>query len=142
MLYGQDRDQMRQVFLTAWQKFNNAEPLEAMERIIAEVIALHPEYQGLFDNPDQALARDYLPEDGETNPFLHMGLHIAIREQMGAGRPFGLNEVHQQLCEKLGDEHAAEHQMLECLAQEMWQAQSEARVPDEQAYLDCIRQSL
>ena len=85
------------------------------------------------------MSRDYTPEMGQTNPFLHMGMHIAIREQLGGDRPAGILVVYQRLCRRL-DSHAAEHLMMECLGETLWEAQRGGGEPDERVYLERLRQ--
>ena len=135
-MFGQDRDSLRRYYCTVWDKARANQPLEPLERIIAEVISAHPEYQPSLADAETALGREYTPELGETNPFLHMGMHIAIHEQLGSNRPAGILEVYQQLCRRLGDSHAAEHQMMECLGETLWEAQRYRAEPDERIYLD------
>ena len=137
-LQPESRTDMRRTFSDVWRKQQAGEPLSALETIVADVIRLHPEYHGLLENPDKALDRDWRPEGGETNPFLHMGLHIAIREQLSIDRPAGVKAAYTALLKKTGDPHAAEHAMLECLAETLWHAQRDNRLPDEQAYLTRI----
>ncbi len=142
MLFSQDRDQIRRFFCAVHRKQRARLPLDPLEALIAEVIALHPEYQPLLDNPDRAQGTDYPPEHGRTNPFLHMGMHIAIREQLGAGQPAGLALIHQQLGQRYGDAHEAEHQMMEVLGETLWEAQRDGTAPDQQRYLQRLRQRL
>jgi len=141
-MFGQDRDQTRQVFIQAWQKQQENKPLEPLEEIIVTIVSQHPEYQSLLNNSDKALGAEYLPENGETNPFLHMGMHIAIHEQLSTDRPTGIAGLFQQLVMQSGDAHHAEHQIMECLGEMLWQAQREQRMPDEQAYLACLKRLL
>jgi hypothetical protein len=136
----QNREQLRQRYLDAWRKYTARQPLEPLEAQIAAVIAEHPEYVPLLESGPQALAADYTPEAGRENPFLHMGLHLAIREQVATNRPAGITAIHQALCKRLGDAHAVEHAMLEPLAQALWEAQHSGRMPDEQSYLERLRQ--
>lgn len=138
MIFGSNRDQLRRQYCDAWRKYRDNQPLEPLEKMLADVIALHPEYHALLDDPDQALGREYTPEMGQTNPFLHMGMHIAIREQLATGRPPGIIERHQRLLAATGDPHETEHRMLECLGEILWQAQRNHTLPDEQAYLRCL----
>lgn len=114
--------------------------MDPLDSVIAEVVAWHPEYhRALQARAGEPLQREYMPEDGETNPFLHMGLHIGLREQVGTNRPAGIAAAHQALCHQCGDAHEAEHRMMDCLAQAMWQAQRDGQAPDEQAYLKTIQ---
>lgn len=133
------RTDMRRTFIEVWRKQQANEPLSALEDIIADIIGRHPEYQPLLAQPDKILDRDWRPESGETNPFLHMGLHIAIREQLSIDRPAGVKAAYAALLKKSGDPHAAEHLMLECLAETLWRGQRDGRLPDDAAYLDCLR---
>ncbi|HXH04121.1 MAG TPA: DUF1841 family protein [Candidatus Competibacteraceae bacterium] len=139
MLFGQDRDQLRRFFCEVWRKHLGGEALEPLESLIAQVIAQHPEYHALLTDPERALERDWLPEMGETNPFLHMGMHIAIQEQLGVQRPAGILEVYQALCRRVGDAHEAEHRMMEALGETLWEASRSGLAPDEQRYLRRLR---
>jgi hypothetical protein len=136
---GQNRDQLRQMYFDAWQKFSAGVPLEPLEGQLAAVIAEHPEYVQWLESGEAALATEFTPESGRQNPFLHMGLHLAIREQVATNRPDGIAGVHRELAKRLGDAHAAEHAMLEPLAQTLWEAQRNGRAPNEQTYLERLK---
>jgi hypothetical protein len=136
---GQNRDQLRRMYLDSWRKFSNRAPLEPLEAQVAAVIAEHPEYVPWLESGEDALAAEFTPESGRQNPFLHMGLHLAIREQVATNRPPGIASVHEALSKRMGDPHAAEHAMLEPLAEALWEAQRNGRAPNEQAYLEKLR---
>ena len=138
-MYGSDREAMRRVFVDAWRKANAGEQLQALERLVVDVIGEHPEYQAILAESERGLARDFPPELGETNPFLHMGLHISIREQLSVDRPPGVAALYRRIRLRTGDAHAAEHRIMDCLAQSLWEAQRGGRLPDEAGYLDCLR---
>ena len=139
-MFGNDRNQLRQYYIDVWTKAQTNQPLEPLEKIIADVIELHPEYQPILTDKDKALGKEYLPEMGETNPFMHMGMHIAIHEQLNANRPAGIREIYQKINVQFGDIHEAEHQIIECLAEVMWQAQRQGITPDESLYLNRLKQ--
>ena len=139
MFAGQSREQLRRMYLEAWRKFSAKQPLEPLEGQLAAVIAEHPEYLQWIEAGDDAIAAEFTPESGRQNPFLHMGLHLAIREQVATDRPTGIADIHRKLATKLGDGHAAEHAMLEPLAEALWEAQRNNRMPDEGAYLERLR---
>ncbi len=132
------RDELRRRYLAAWQRRRDGLPLEPLDAQIADVIELHPEYQAMLENP-AALEQDFTIEQGRINPFLHMGLHLGIREQLATRRPVGIEQVHARLAKKLGDVHAAEHRMIDVLAETLWEAQRAGRAPDEAAYLEKLR---
>ncbi|MBK8534913.1 MAG: DUF1841 family protein [Candidatus Competibacteraceae bacterium] len=138
-MFGNDRNRLRRYYCTVWGKARADQPLEPLEQIIADVIRAHPEYQPALTDSEAVLGREYTPELGETNPFLHMGMHIAIQEQLGGNRPTGIIEVYQQLCRRVGDPHAAEHRMMECLGETLWEAQRNGTEPDERVYLERLR---
>ena len=136
---GQNRDQLRRMYLDTWRKFTNRLPLEPLEAQVAAVIAEHPEYVPWLESGEDALAAEFAPQSGQQNPFLHMGLHLAIREQVATNRPPGIASIHAALSKRIGSAHAAEHAMLEPLAEALWEAQRYNRPPDEQAYLEKLR---
>ena len=142
MLFGQSRQDTREVFFKAWQKYRDQLPLEGAETIVAQVIVNHPEYHKVLDNPEQYRNKDYLPEHGETNPFLHMGMHVAIEEQLSLDRPEGIRQRYRQLTEQEQDPHTAQHIIMECLADMLWSAQHSASPPDENLYFSCLDKQL
>lgn len=138
-MFGQNRESLRRVYVSAWEKHRQSQALEPLEQMIVQVIQLHPEYHTLLENEDQALQQDYTPEGGQSNPFLHMGMHLAIQEQLSTQRPAGIVEAYKALMEKHQDAHTVEHQIMECLGEMLWSAQRNGTAPDEQAYLSCIK---
>lgn len=136
--HDQGRDGLRRMYVEAWRKRLESRPLEPLEDQIVGVLEQHPEYQPIVTGGD-ALDRDFTPEGGVTNPFLHLGLHLAIREQVATDRPAGIASVHRGLCERLGDVHAAEHRMIDCLGEALWRSQRSGLPPDEAAYLESLR---
>jgi hypothetical protein len=141
-MFGNDRDGMRRFFLDAWRKAQAGEPMQPLEQLIADVVAAHPEYHALLADDERAITRDFTPESGQSNPFLHMGMHITIAEQLASERPPGIRDLYQQMTRMTGDAHEAEHQMMECLGQTLWEAQRAGRQPDEQDYLACLQRLL
>ena len=138
-MFDLDREQSRQMFFNAWKKHSQRQVLEPIESLIVDVIQLHPEYHTLLEKPEANQDKDYVPEMGETNPFLHMGLHIAIKEQISIDQPIGINKHYQRLLAKHQDPHMVEHQIMECLAQMIWEAQRSHSMPDNNVYLECIK---
>jgi hypothetical protein len=134
----QSRDELRRVYMEAWRKRRAGLPSEPLEVQVADVIALHPEYHAALERGEDALARDYTPEGGQSNPFLHMGLHLAVRDQIATDRPAGLRKAFESLAQRIGSAHDAEHRIIECLAEAMWDAQRSGRPPDEAAYLQRV----
>lgn len=134
----ESRDELRQVYLDVWQKMQRQELLEPMQAMIADVIEIHPEYHALLDNHDEIRQQEFTPDQGQTNPFLHMGMHITLREQSATDRPAGINSIYQKLVSSKG-QHEAEHAMMECLGQALWSAQRSNQAPDDNAYLHCLQ---
>ncbi len=138
MIFGQQRDEIRRMFVDVWRKHSSGTPLEPLEQTIAAVIDVHPEFQGMLADPG-SLVRDYSVEDGETNPFLHMGMHITIVEQIASDRPAGIRDLYDALRGYFADTHALEHAMMQCLAESLREAGERGRAPDERRYLSCVR---
>lgn len=142
MLFTQDRTRTRQLFRSAWQKKLADEALEPLEKQIVSLLDDHPEYHRLLSGSDELLDHDFTAEDGTENPFLHLSLHLALREQVGTDRPAGIASITRSLLLKLGDGHQVEHLMIEKLGLFLWEAQRQGRAPDEQAYLHSLRELL
>jgi hypothetical protein len=147
MLFEPDREALRMAWARAWQRHRTGLPLQPLEAAVADVVAEHPEYHDLLesvagtpgDAGNEALSRTWTPADGEANPFLHMSLHLALREQASTDRPHGIRALRQKLSRSAGSLHAAEHGMMEVLGRILWEAQRDGRPPDERAYLDALR---
>ena len=137
MIFGQDRHELRKMYADAWRKQVAGQPMSPLEAQIAAVVAEHPEYHDAVTGED--LDREYTPEGGRTNPFLHMGLHLGVREQVATDRPAGIRKLFETLAASKGSAHNAEHAMIDCLAETLWEAQSKNSLPDESAYLERLR---
>lgn len=137
MFFSNDRNKLRQTYFDIWQKTINKQSMEPMELLISQVITEHPEYHAMFANK-KALEKDFFSET-EANPFMHMGLHLAIREQVATNRPEMLATCYNTLCIKHGNSHEAEHQIMECLTEMLWNAQKNNTAPDELAYINCLK---
>ena len=137
MIFGEDRTTLRRMYAEAWRKHQDGAPISPLESQIADVVAAHPEYHDALQT--EKLDEEFTVEGGKTNPFLHMGLHLGVREQVGTDRPAGIAAIFRDLVARLGDAHDAEHRMIDCLAETLWEAQGRSLPPDEQAYLDRLR---
>lgn len=136
------RDELRRTYSEAWRKHMDHAPLTPLEAMITDVIGVHPEYQAIIADADAALAYEPGGTGGTENPFLHMGLHLAVRDQVSIDRPPGVRELHRLLQDRYGDPHRAEHALMEALGETLWQAQRAGRPPDEGYYLALARRRL
>ena len=136
-MFNPSRDQARQFLIDAWAKRRQRLPGTPMDTLAADLVELHPEYHELLEAPD-ALTREWTPEDGETNPFLHLSMHLSISEQISIDQPAGVKTRYAALAARLGDEHAAQHAVMDCLAEMIWRAQRDNQPPDGAAYLLCL----
>lgn len=139
-LYNPSRDQARQFLFDAWAKFKQHSPLSDLEKIAVEVMQMHPEYQPMLEAPERYMHQQYFPEMGATNPFLHLSLHLSVIEQISINQPIGIIEVYATLQQKHGDKHMAQHDLLECLAETIWQAQRNNTPLDSVYYLSLLNQ--
>jgi hypothetical protein len=135
---GQSRDQLREAYRAAWRRFKQQHTLSPLDKQVVAVISEHPEYHVIVESAAADLA-NYSPRRGQLNPWLHMGLHLAIREQVATNRPAGIAELHARLAGTAGGAHEAEHRMLEVLAEQLWEAQRAGKAPDENVYLERLR---
>jgi len=137
-MFNPTREQVRDFFFETWRKYRAGEPLAGLEAPALEVVLLHPEYHALLDRPERSREQEYFPELGETNPFLHLSLHLAVEEQLSIDQPPGVAARFAALSARFGERHAALHEAIECLAEMVWRAQRDAAPPDGAAYLECL----
>lgn len=130
----QSRSNLRGMYVEAWRKHCAGMPMEPLEAQIIDVIIEHPEYHALLSDRDTALAKDFSPESGKENPFLHMAMHLAVRDQVATDRPAGIKQVFATLLRRR-DRLDAEHAIAEHLGEMIWQSQRSGSPPDEQVYL-------
>jgi hypothetical protein len=139
---GYTREQLRLAYAEAWAKHVARSPLTPLEALITDVIGAHPEYHGIVADSGTALAFEQNAAGSGENPFLHMGLHLAVREQLAIDRPPGIRDLHRQLQARYADAHLAEHILMEALGEELYVAQRSGKAPDEKQYLARARDRL
>ena len=138
-MFTPSRDEARRFIVEAWSKFRAGAPLSDLERVVASLVAMHPEYHALVADGERHLDRDWIPDGGAVNPFLHLSLHLAVAEQLAIDQPPGIRAEFERLRAARGDEHDALHAVVECLGETMWQAQRLSTGPDANVYLACLR---
>jgi hypothetical protein len=145
-MFNPSRAEVRRFFCEVRRKALARELLTPLEAIAAQWILQHPEYHALLDAPERALAEDYSIERGQSNPFLHLALHLTLDEQAGIDQPPGIRALLAQLAARQGDAHAAAHEAMECLGQIIWEAQRGTLPADiaaiNAAYLECLQRRL
>jgi len=135
-MFNPSREQVRDFFFETWRKYRASEPLAGLETVALDISLLHPEYHPVLDNPARFREQEYFPELGETNPFLHMSLHMALEEQLSIDQPKGVATAFAALVARTGERHEALHEAIECLAEMVWRSQRDAAPPDPIAYLE------
>ncbi|MBL8383647.1 MAG: DUF1841 family protein [Burkholderiales bacterium] len=138
-MFNPSRDEVRRFFFEVWRKHGAREVMTPLESQALDWVLEHPEYHAMLGDPDTYLARDWLPDAGEVNPFLHLSLHLSVAEQVSIDQPSGLRAQFERLAQKHGSLHEAAHDVLECLGETIWKAQRDGTAPDGAAYLDCVR---
>jgi hypothetical protein len=136
-MFNPSRDQVRSFFIDTWRKYRAKEVLTPLEHIAADLVLQHPEYHALLEDPD-SIDRDFVPEAGQINPFLHLSLHLAIEEQLSIDQPPGLRAAFEASQSRHGDRHDALHDVLECLGETLFDAQRHNAAPDGAAYVECV----
>lgn len=136
-MFNPTRDEVRKFFIESWRKYRAQEVQTPLEHMATDLIQLHPEYHALLDDPD-SVAREFSPDDGQINPFLHLSLHLAIAEQLSIDQPPGLRAAFEACLRRRDDQHEALHDVLECLGETMFNAQRNNAQPDGQAYVSCV----
>ncbi len=138
-MYNPDRQDVRQFFIDTWRQYRQQLPLDGIAVIALPILLAHPEYHPLMERQDAALTRDYPPEFGQTNPFLHLSLHLALTEQLSVDQPVGVRAAFERLLDHHRESHLAQHAMMDCLAEMIWQAQRHATTYDPAIYFECLQ---
>ena len=138
-MFAPSQRDVRSFFCEAYRKQREALPLSPMEAIAADWIDQHPEYAPSLADLDAALAAVYEVEEGRTNPFLHLSMHLSITEQISIDQPTGIKQAYELLSRRLGSAHAAQHEVMECLGEMVWASQRSGAPPDAERYLECVR---
>ena len=133
-MFSQDRQKQRKFLANSWQKYTSNKPLEPLEKQLVSIIEIHTEYQDLIGN----IKSEYSPEQDEVNPFLHINLHLALRDQLTLNQPKGIKVVHQKLISNYKDSHKVEHLMMECIEEMIYISQKNNTSMDQESYLECI----
>ncbi|HYC35126.1 MAG TPA: DUF1841 family protein [Usitatibacter sp.] len=138
-MFNPTRDQARAFLFDLWEKHGAGVALTPLESMALAVVLEHPEYHAMLGKRERYLERDWKPEGGETNPFLHLQMHLAIEEQLSIDQPPGIREAIARLARKRDSEHDARHDVMDCLAEAIWKAQRHGAPFDNAAYLECLR---
>jgi len=138
-MFAPSQTDVRRFFCDAYRKQRESMPMTPLEAIAADWIALHPEYHGELSDVDAALAAVFDVEAGRTNPFLHLSMHLSISEQVSIDQPRGIKQAFELLAARRGSPHEAQHEVMECLGQMMWESQRSGLPPDGEKYIDCVR---
>ena len=141
-LFNPSRDEVRDFFFNSWAKFKQQQALTDLEKIVISVIQMHPEYHVILDKPEQYKQQAYFPEQAETNPFLHMSLHLSVLEQISINQPIGITSIYERLKNKYQEEHSAQHDVLDCLGETIWLAQQNKTVINPDYYLELLHNKI
>jgi hypothetical protein len=137
-MFTPSQQDVRRFFCDCFRKSHAREILTPIEAIAADWIQQHPEYDDVLNNPDVALEANYSVDQGKSNPFLHLSMHLSISEQISVDQPRGVKRAFQILAKRLNSEHDAHHQMMECLGEMMWNSQRTNLPPDGEAYVEAL----
>jgi len=139
-LFNPTRDEARNFLFETWRKRSEGALLTPLEDLTAQLIEKHPEYHDLLDDPERYQDKDYALGHGELNPFLHLMMHLTIEEQISINQPQGIRSHFERLTNKYESEHEAQHAMMDCLGEMIWQSQRNKSAPDATIYLNCLEQ--
>lgn len=138
-MFAPSQNDVRRFFCETRRKQRDGLPLTPMEALAADWIAEHPEHHAELEDLEAALAAVYTVEDGRTNPFLHLSMHLTISEQVSIDQPRGIKQAYELLAAKRGSAHDAQHEVMECLGEMVWASQKSGLPPDGERYLECVR---
>jgi hypothetical protein len=137
-MFNPTQSEVRQFFFDVYNKVQQNVQLSDIEKIAFQVIATHPEYNHILENVNKYKEFQWTPELEQTNPFLHMSMHITLYEQLSIDQPQGIRQAYNSLCKKYNDEHETQHQIIDCIGEMLWQAHRSNTQPSAEIYLSCI----
>jgi hypothetical protein len=138
-MFNPSQADVRRFFCSVHAKSRTGQPLDALEILAGQWLAEHPEYEADMADVDAALARAYDGQEGRTNPFLHLSMHLSISEQCSIDQPRGIRQAVELLAARRDSLHEAHHEAMECLGKMLWESQRSGRPPDGDAYIDCVQ---
>ena len=138
-MFAPSKEEVRRFFCDTWRKARDGAVLTPLEAIARDWMLQHPEYESELSDLDAALAADYDAGHGKANPFLHLSMHLSISEQISIDQPPGIRQAFVLLAEKLGSEHDAQHEIMECLGEMLWTSQRNGTPPDGAAYVESVK---
>ena len=138
-MFNPSQEDVRRFFCGVQAKARAGQVLDALETLASGWLQEHPEYAGDLADADAAVARVYDGAGGQSNPFLHLSMHLSIAEQISIDQPPGIRAAFLSLAQRLGSEHEAHHQIMECLGEMIWNSQRSGLPPDGAAYVECVK---
>jgi hypothetical protein len=141
-LFNPSQEEVRRFFCSIWRKHRDASPLTPLEALALDWILEHPEYHEVLSDEEAAVQTKFSVEQGQTNPFLHLSMHLAIAEQISIDQPTGIKGIFQQLAHRQNSLHEAAHGIMESLGEIIWEAQRSGLPPDTEKYLDSMKRRL
>ena len=138
-MFSPSQADVRRFFCSTYSKALAGLPLEAIETIAAQWMDEHPEYAANFADEAAALRAMGDVKDGQTNPFLHLSMHLSISEQCSIDQPRGIRQAVELLTHRRNSLHQAHHEAMECLGAMLWESQQSGRAPDGHAYIACVQ---
>ena len=140
-MFNPSQEDVRRFFCSVYAKSRSAQPMYAIETLAGQWIAEHPQYHADLSDQDAAISRVYPEGSGQTNPFLHLSMHLSISEQCSIDQPRGIRQAVELLAHKRQSLHLAHHEAMDCLGTMLWESQRAGRPPDGQAYIDCVQRN-
>ena len=139
-MFNPSQADVRRFLCAVHAKTLSGAPMEAIETLASLWIAEHPEYHAELANADAAVARNYDETPEQTNPFLHLSMHLSISEQCSIDQPRGIRQAVELLSKRLdGGLHDAHHAAMECLGQMLADSQRSGLPPDGATYVAAVQ---
>lgn len=138
-MFSPSQADVRRFFCSVYAKARAGTALEAIETIASQWMDEHPEYAQDFSDVDAALASMTEVQEGRTNPFLHLSMHLSISEQCSIDQPRGIRQAIELLTHRRNSLHLAHHEAMDCLGKMLWESQQAGRPPQGDAYIACVQ---
>ena len=139
-MFSPSQADVRRFFCSVYAKAQAGQPMEAIETLASLWIEEHPEHHAELADVDAALGAMLQAEEGKSNPFLHLSMHLSISEQCSIDQPRGIRQAVELLAHRRNSLHLAHHDAMDCLGTMIWESQRAGRPPDGNVYMACVQE--
>lgn len=102
--------EQRRLFFDVWKKMNSKQKLNDLDKQLAKIVNLHPEFHPILSDPDKYAEHEF--QEGQTDPFYHLAMHSLLAELISNDNPEGIRSLYDRRINETEDKHAVQHEFM------------------------------